>query len=532
MNQLDYIKEKFLETSSVYDFFKLPDTTEETVIYYSYLAFKKSFIETNHAIKNATSLEDITDYIKQAQKTFLEHWSDMKQYPDLPFVAYMKGFYYSANLANADQWLEEHLSVYQTKKATRFFELIDKGLKFINQHIDKQDINSQEISDYAQKIIDTYQLKSVSLTKIESHKAMAFLENLDKKLQDVCQSLGVTPDVIGIHGTIGFSATPHTEAFFLPIDNTINIGGFMQDSTTILHEWIHALDYHIGNKIRANTFASEIKDSVYMDESNEYKAFQGIKQITQEIFTSSSNVITLDNIKQQILKEGTSKFFSDLLGYEFYLLSDSTKKSLTSEDAFKAVNNYLLVPYSNNNKNNVLEILYTVGISSQNIVDKLNNPTEELVSSKSFFNSVNENIWGNESLYHLGCRFSKYGLKLNNFLTKCISKIATTIKKNKVAPTVGNGEDEDYLVKPIEMLARYFEAQVFPKKTLVSNIIGILGGVQSYKFGADSSFEKNKNDIIEQVFGKDKIVKNISSIRQDYKNTDTYKKSIIPILSK
>jgi len=243
MKQIDYVKEKFLDTSYVLDFLRDDDEFSQR-----YIDFQSTLHETNDLIRKSNSVDEITEHIKEAKRRFLLHWNFIHEHPDEPSVEKMRALYYSSHLNDPEKWISETLTTYDSKKSLHFFDKVSQGIKFIDQKIHNEALNFQEISEQASAIIHKYNLHSIDLSKIKPHKASDFLTNLDLKLNDVCQSMGIFPDVIGIHGTISFSATPHTEAFFSPNKKSISIGGLMQNSSTILHEWIHALDYHVGNQ--------------------------------------------------------------------------------------------------------------------------------------------------------------------------------------------------------------------------------------------------------------------------------------------
>lgn len=513
MNQLDYIKSKFLETSQLVHFVNNSNKEEFTDRYFD---FQQTLHETNALIEKSQSKEEVLEYMKEGQKRFLVHWGFMHESLEHPSVEHMRSLYYSANLNNPQEWLDKTIVSHEEKKNNRFFELVSKGLKFIDQKIPKQVIDYQEIEDLSKSMIQKYNLNHLHLSDIKPHKVLNFLKTLDKNLQNVCDSLGVTTDIIGIHGKVGFTASPHTEAFFSSQKNTITLGGIMNDSSTALHEWIHALDFEVGSSIVPHQYASNISKSVHVDNSNLYKAFKGIKDLTQEIFSSESSIPLIEPAKQALLKEGTSKFFSELIGYDFYALPENIKNHFHTQQSFDIVNNYLVDRFSPTNQKALTDLLESQGVRSPEISHKINELVPELIYVKPYFDAVNDNIWGKQSFYHLSSKLSIYGLKVNNVISDTVMKGIHFIRPPKVAPIKGNVNDNDYYVQPIEMLARYFESQVFPKRTMVTNLTNIVAGVYSYKSSVDQSFEHNKENIIENVFGKDKILKNIGSIRKNH----------------
>lgn len=525
MNQLDYIKSKFLEKSILVDFIASNDDLSER-----YVDFQKTLKNTNELIKKSENIESVMSHIEEAQRRFLVHWQFIHQNEEHPSYKKMSSIYFSANLDLPEEWLKTTNISFEEKKSNKFFDLTSKGLKFIGEKISITDVNTQEIEIFAQEIIKKYNLNHINLSDTKNSQHMSFLTRLNNGLENVCNSMGVTSDIIGIYGTVGFSSTPHTEAFFLSEKNSITVGGLMQNSSTLLHEWIHSLDYYVGNSIIPGQFASNIEEAIHIEDSNIYNSFISIKKLTQEIFNSSRSLEHIEPMKIALVTEGTSKFFSELLGYDFYLLPDTIKYNLHSKQSFELVNNYLVTPSSEDNQIKLLDFIKSQNLHTTVIADKIKNPSLDITSLKAFFDTVNKNLFTKPSLYHISSKLSIFGLKANLLLETIVNKGINLFKKDVVEQTKGNSHDDDYYIQPIEMVARYFESQVFPKTTRINNILNMIVGVCSYKMTTDDTFEKNKNQIIENVFSRDKLLKNISSIRKkiikfDQKTEFTIKKS-------
>lgn len=517
MNQLEYIKSKFFEKSTLIEFIPVNDELDER-----YIDFQKTLKTINESIKKSEDVESVLSHIKEAQRSFLVHWQFFNVHTEHVSFEKMRSLYFTANLSQPEEWLKNTITAFEEKKSNKFFELTTKGMKFIGETLDKFNslADNVEIEKVANEIIKKYNLNHINLSNIKESKHLKYLKDLDSGLEKVCTSMGVTTDVIGINGTVGFSSSPHSEAFFLSEKNSITTGGLMHTSSTLLHEWVHSLDYYVGNSISPGKFASNIEEAVHIEDSNMYKSFMSIKLLTQEIFNSSNSLDYIEPIKKGLITEGTSKFFSELLGYDFYALPEKIKNSLHSQHSFDLVNNYLVNPSLESNQTKLLEFITAQNIQSAVITDKIQNPSPEITSLKAYFDGVNQNLFNNPSLYHISSKLSRFGLKLDNFITGVFQKGIDLFKKDVVAKTQGNSHDNDYFIQPIEMVARYFESQVFPNNSKLNNIIGIIGGVCAYKLTKDSSFERNKDQIIEHVFGKDKILKNISGIRTNINDNE------------
>lgn len=520
MNQLDYIKSQFTNHSLVVDFLYAKDDSS-----LRYVDLQNTLKETNELIKDSDNIESVMSHIKEARRRFLLHWDYVVANKEFNPIVYekMKEVFFSSNLNNPEEWLQKTKNSFEQKQNNGFLVALNKGVALIGKKFPKPVVSDEKIEKYSLELMEKYKLNHINLTNISSYECMDFLTNLDVNLKKVCSSMGIADDVIGIHRTIGFSASPHSEAFYSSEIKSITVGGLMQDCSTLLHEWVHALDFYVGDYIVPNTFASHIEHSVHIDNSAMYQAFQSMKTLTHEIFNSSSSFPFIEPLKKELFKEGTSQFFSELIGYDFYTLPENIKQNLHSEKSFEIINNYLAMPDVKSTQQPLLEFIQSNNLQSDIIIDKIKSSTPDLLYLKPYFDDVNQNLWSNKSFYYMSSKLSMLGLKINNLIVKFADKGFNNFSNDKVAPTEGNVNDNDYLTQPREMVARYFESQVFPHKALANNIASIFSGIYSYKIGVDKSFENNKNNIIENVFGKDKVLKNISSIRQNLQQETTLK---------
>lgn len=517
MNQLEYIKSKFLEKSTLVEFISCNNELNAR-----YIDFQKTLKNTNELIKNADNAVLVLSHIQKAQESFLTHWNFIHEHTSHSFYEKFRSLYFSANLNEPEIWLKNTILAFEEKKSNKFFELTSKGLKFIGENLSQFNSieNPEAVEKLANEIIKKYNLNHINLTNTKHSTHINYLKRLNNGLENVCHSMGITFDVIGIHGTVGFSSSPHSEALFLLQNNSIIIGGFFQNSSIILHEWIHALDYYVGNSISPGKFASNIEEAIHIEDSNTYQSFISIKKLTQEIFNSSSSLPHIEPIKKELIIQGTSKFFSELLGYDFYTLPENIKNNLHTQSSFNLVNNYLVNPSLKTNQINLLDFITSQNLQSIVITEKITNPPSEITSLKSFFDGINHNLFTEPSLYYISSKLSLFRLQLNHLLFDIFNKGSNLIKKDECSKHKVNLSDHDYFIQPIEMVARYFESQVFPIKHKLFNIVSIISGICIYKTTTDNSFENNKNKIIEHVFGKGKIIQNISDIRTNINSVE------------
>jgi hypothetical protein len=508
MNELEFIKHEFLKDANPFSIFKGDSEVNRAANIFQY-----QFGNYIEKIKEATSIDEVKDYVQKSRIDFLEQWKvaiNEEGTPYSPAKAYLQQAFFSFNLNTPEKWFESVSERFQQKTKANFFEKIKDGLNFIQNKLSNSNepYDKEEILQYSHSLIQKYNLASIDLSGIKPNKAMDFLKTLDKNAQHVCDNLGVTTDVLGIHGTLSFVPEKRQEAFFRSERNSIHLGFGMKDSSTILHEWVHALDYHIGNKIIPGSFATDIENSVFIDDSDTYKAFKDIKSLSQEIFSSNPQVV--DIVKQELFKEGTAKFWNDFLGDDSYLLPNNIREKLQSKESFTLINNFLSQPNNKESQSNLINFIQQNGLSSPERINFINNPDSDspIFQSKPFFDNVNKNIITNKSAYYLISNLSNFTSKWTNIISEKIIDLFSSS-----TATASNVTSSDYLTQPVEMIARYFESQVFNKKANLVNASTVPLGIVMYKITKDDSFEDNKNKIISTVFGKDKILSNLEKIR-------------------
>lgn len=96
MNELQYIKSKFLASSHVLDFTVSP--YEDDDILEGYNDFKKTLRNTNLLIEKADSIDSVMKHIGEARDAFHIHWKKMGGFAINPSYQKMNKLYFSANL--------------------------------------------------------------------------------------------------------------------------------------------------------------------------------------------------------------------------------------------------------------------------------------------------------------------------------------------------------------------------------------------------------------------------------------------------
>lgn len=392
---------------------------------------------------------------------------------------------------NANIWIDEALNeVKNDSKDSRLKEVeeyVSKG-HTLPQKLDLRIYN--EIREKSFEILNKYNLGTIIVRADDDLGSLHFLNKIEANLQTICNKTGISPEEIGHSGNLAF-ALPNTNlvgqvlACYVPSVDTITLTNpRVNESSTILHEWIHSLDFKIGNQIRPGHYATNIEESVVDNDSSEYKAFRAIKDLVQKFINSGSSKV--EKKKENLLNEGASKFLTTLLGKDYYGLPSDKKDMLNSKEMIKNINNYLTSPEDTNFIKNIENTLELTGLLTEEVKLTLKTQPDNIKEIKSYFDAVNKNLLGSESLYLMGSNFSNF---VRNLETK-----DTPIAQ-------GNGADKDYYSQPTEMLARYFESQFFTEEVVPSLSEVLTNGRMIYK-KKDKSFLENKTSFFDNALSR------------------------------
>lgn len=518
--ELEYLKKQFLKNSQLIINYCEPMTETQKSIQ----QFQKLLNNTLVKIPDIDNIDDFKASIQTIRKDFLSTWNTVHNNKG-PENELMRSYYFSSKINLPDDWLKQEQQLYQDKNISQFFNKCSFALKNIFKMSDNLKINVKKtdplliyenIEKLSSDIITIYNLSSIDLSNAKSpQEALKFLLEFDKKASVCFDKLGTSPEIFGLNQTLSLkilSPSSNSAGMFYPSECAIYVKPSALQSNLLLHEWVHALDCYICIKHTGQHKFTSNQEVNYIDEdSPSSKAYKAIKELTQQIFNYNKDVV--EQIKTEKLQEGASKFWSQILGDSWYGISEESRQNLLSKESVRKINNYLVVQ----DTKTVSELLScfdtlrtTDKIPHHEAINNLNNNQEFIKSSiKPFFDDVNKNLISQQSLYYVSSYLSNGMNALNTFLLNGFRKTKALFGV-KIEENLGNGEDSNYFVQPMEMLARYFEGQLFPVDAVVYNLTSL---VPAYKFNKDKNFEENKNNIISHVFGKDKILANVNKIR-------------------
>lgn len=448
--------------------------------------------DARQKIKECSSIEEIKAQNIEIAKlcdTFRKKYETIEDQNVIRFINCINSN--AAYGESANIWLDEALNeVKNDSKDSRLKEVeeyVSKG-HTLPQKLDSKMYN--EIREKSFEILTKYNLGTIIVRADDDLGSLHFLNKVEANLQTICNKTGISPEEIGLDGNLAFSL-PNTNlvsktlACYIPSVHTITLANSrVNETSTILHEWIHSLDFKIGNQIKPGHYATNIEESVIDNGSNEYKAFRAIKDLVQKFINSGSSKV--EKKKENLLNEGASKFLITLLGKEYYGLPSDKKDILNSKEMIKNINNYLTSPGDKNFIENIENSLEHSGLLTEDVKLMLKNPPDSIKEIKSYFDAINKNLLGSESLYLMGSNFSNFVRNLEN-------------KDRPISQ--GNGADKDYYSQPTEMLARYFESQFFAEEVVPSLSEVLTSGRMIYR-KKDKNFLENKTSFFDNALSR------------------------------
>lgn len=521
--ELEYLKKQFFKSSSLNMIY--PETL--SVSQKNVLAFQENLQEKLIIINEANTLEDFKHNLHGLHFTFLNTWDLIKGNPT-PEKSLMEAYYSTSKINHIHEWLEQEQQLFKDKVTLQFFT---KAATTFNTFFNKitandssESFSNMELEELSKMILKKYNLASINLSDAKSNEdAFLFLQEFDTKATICFDKLGVKPEVFGIHKTISLNmgSAFGSNGLFNPNTSSISLSTFSIKSKTILHEWIHALDYHVHFQHTGYLKGTSENEFSYVDNNTPIsQAYKTIRNLTQQIF--NKNTDDINKIKEEKLQDGASKFWAVALGESWYGFSNDSQNKLLSTDTVRKINNFLAIQNKETSHDlfSSLENLKETNIVTPEVAFNTIMNNKEIVKSyiKPLFDSINHNLVSDKSFYYLSSHISNASIIANSYIGKGVRKTQQLLGFQIEAP-LNNSEDNDYYTQPTEMLARYFEGQVFP---VAATISGMLSFSMPYKITKDQNFEENKNNLISHVFSKEHILKNISSIRESSNPINTH----------
>lgn len=505
-NRLNYLKTQFLNNTE-FNFLQRQDITlgKEAIEHYS-----MSLIEYIDHIKNAQSEEEFLSYAQNLKKEFLQTYSEMLDSNSSSLESFRQ-YYIKSYFNDLESWYQNECQNYEHKSKFHFFNLFKSKQDIFPERI----FDNLEVVEKSYDILNKYQLKSINLSGIHHNKdAMLSLKQLDTSLREACSKLGIHPEAFGLKSTLSINIVSNTNPSYSPLKKEINIPKEDIGSQYLTHEWTHALDNYIGFETTAKTttFATENEQLIEHYNVAIQKAHDTMKMLTRRLFNQHSEAIEKD--RQTQMQLSIDKFLSLAIGDKWYGLSDNQKASLKNEEMFNAINNYMISVKKEGLNFDMYDYTYDIthqiaksGIMSESdILDNLKKQVQNIYSDVlPTYEKMNQNMLGNPSLYYKLSKMGSwvtYTLRVYHNLNEKMHK-KSEHEENLELNSRGNTLNKNYFIQPTEMLARYFESQLYPNATRLENLY-MLSGV--YKMTHDAEFENIKNNLIVQALGPEALV--------------------------
>ncbi len=519
-NELDYLKEQFLEKSRMNIIFSTQPPEEFKEI----KKFSEIIKPLRTKISQVNSVEDFKSIMIEFKSEFEKSSAEIAKNYIQNERAYFILKDYADNIGirsfdSINEWSRTQINLFEKQSLFNFFNKTTEALKNIfgiqepNKKTVEEPISTETIQK-AQELIAKYNLSHINLSSmINNHDAISFLTKFDDRATISFDSLGTKPHLLGIFSKIGLSSNDNNQGFFNSGTKEISLSQTYLHHSTILHEWVHALDNYICQTVtRENNFTSHrekefLEDDIYPIT----KAHRALRDLTQSLH--NDNFESLETIKKQMSFDYTTKFYSVVMGDDWYTLPIEKRDFLLSDKSIQIVKNFVIMdPIHEGYKFTEKELLSNfeaagVKFNPEVLIKK---QSELAFDVRSLFNDMNANLLQGKSKY-----------LLNSEISNAIYASPVTLKKtikDKINKFFGIEDktkktnfDANYFSNSCEMVARYFESQVFPEHVKIANKFL---AAPIYTTEQDTKFESFKEKIIGTVFGKEAIIKNMDQLRK------------------
>lgn len=522
-NELTYIKEKFLNKFKLNIIFSNANSNDPAIV--QIIDLQKQCLSFQKDILNSTNENELLSHLNQINEAFIQaSRSTFRLSNNYAIKSIFNQFFRDTNVVNFHNWVAETKEVYNDKIKFDFFNKITNIFSHNDplENLKQSVINNNKIlldfdvHSLSQNLIKKYDLSYINLSSVSNNEeAINLLKKFDDQCEKMAKDMNMPNSHIGLHGTLGieFNDQPNL-ACYSTTTKRISLNSTTINSSIILHEWIHAVDNYVcSHHTNKNSFVSE-QDSVLVinDNSPMSIAYQAIKDITKDIF--NNNKKEMEIIIEEKTKLGLSKFWSIIIGPEWYGLTEEKKQSFFHSDIKSAVTNYLVDPDDLQFVEQLdIQIRKQGYFTSAQAQEKLQNHYFELKETViPYFQDIEQNVIGKKSIYFKLADISNYFILTGNSITAMTDKVKEFFNKEPITEKIAVF-NSGYFVEPCEMVARYFESQVYSKKALLFNLSTFTG---AYKMTKDKDFTEKKDALLNFVFDKKTTMNKINSLRTDY----------------
>lgn len=373
------------------------------------------------------------------------------------------------------------LDYYNCLKFNKIEEFENNKVKDVLESLHNINLSSLnnfiEVKEKSQIIIQKYNLHGLYLD--ENFKLSDFII-IDNLLENVCQKLKIDNSLFGLDKKITIKLNREKQYHFILDNNVINIdfinytaNSLMTIEQVLIHEWIHALDYTIGNIFENKKFLSNIENLVYFNNEFECDLFYNLKKILQSL----SNKNDVSNYLNEMKMQGIKIFLSYILDKEDLLKNIDKLSNNTA--LFIAINNFIIKP-DDKHKDTIINIL------NENNIKPINNiKSENIKDYILYFEILNKNIIHKRSFYYFISQIIDNERYFYNLLSQLFFKQDSTNKK----------PFKLYFSDPCELLARYYEKNTSD----INNQLYYLLDKMLYPYKKDINFNNYHEKVIKMI---------------------------------
>lgn len=417
------------------------------------------------------------------------------------------------------------------------------------------------IENKAQELIKKYNLNSINIV-LEPQP----LSNLEKQAQEILDRLihidkaidifmgraGIKTEYFGFNERLSISIKPiDFHASFDSSSNTIALPVvsdykdksenyyMLSTASSILHEWVHAIDFNSVKNIydfkeEASTskkpninnrnnhiYTSEQKESFFLpsSETQLYHSYFAIRDTIEGFITNENEHPNREQRNQEIIK---SFIYAALPEKWLENKTNEQQEIILSEKAFISLRNSIVGNFKNTKNDNFISFIKENNIplstNEEHILIRLIQHPQFQVKMKSIINNSESlyNKSGNEYLRNSKTADSTANEKIFNKAKEAkdyeLAKISKTHRKSnndldgaiEEAPFI-DFDSMNYFQNPAEMLARYFEKNMFPHINSNTSKESIAKQRKIYPSFVDKEFSVKKDVIFASIFGIDAL---------------------------
>lgn len=209
---------------------------------------------------------------------------------------------------------------------------------------------------------------------------------------------------------------------------------------------------------------------------------------------------------------GACKFFSLIMGAQWYGLTQQDRNKLFTPEILMSINNYLVssttlginLEYSDGFVDLTYYMVQTGLITETEMIHNLKANKKEIEQDvMPYYEKLNRNMIGEPSKYYKSSKLAAWYTFTDRAQKSLSEKINGWFKQDIFKINDANITNKDYFVQPTEMLARYFEAQVYNYQAKLTNLLIM---TKIYKTKKDENFEMLKDQLITHALGANMLL--------------------------